>query len=1046
MSSPITALPIIPGAIERPRLMQQMQQVITHRLTLVSAPPGYGKTTVTSQLAHNISNPVAWHSIDRRQRDLPSLVAASIKSLEAVAPGISRHLPNNEGLSPAERATLIAEYLEGAINGTALYILDDIHHLDGASRAETWLRTLIERIPRTCKLILISRTVPRLPYADLISRSEILPLGQDEIRLTRTEIGELAKQIADTPLSNDQIEELWDRLEGWPAGTMLALQPLPEGLAPDMLRRDGGPEALFESLAESMLQSQPADLRQFLLDSSTLAQMTPERCTHAISIKGSINWLETVLTRNLFASRSGGNVHYHALFREFLQSQQRVNNPQRFVNLHAQAAQWFKEKDNIDRAFDHYLEAGLLVEAVELVDSVAGSFHARGSVETILRWNDDLACRDTLAPRLALECARIHTDRYHYEDAERELDRAAADQTDTEAQARITLQRAMINMQRGKYHECIERAKVLIDHPSPDIRGGALRWVGISNFHLGYISDSLTFLEQAAVIYRNAAQHGLLSQLLQDLQLAYTKLGRLDDAAACLQEVVALSRRLGGKGPLGLALNNLGYHYHLRGDYKQALQTFQEGLSIVAHTGDTRVESALLWSQGDVLRDLDLVDGDESDFATALSLLPDGVDPGLRSAILISAATLRRWQGKCEDAILLSDEALRIAQQHNLRSTIAVACVAHWAAQAQLGWEQQALDEISEAASILRDIEAPTELMTALAIWSSIACSTGDEQAARDAFIEAIDISNQLKTAQPLAAEIVHNSDLELLQELMKPTDILHEDLRRLDDARRTFSSQDTAYGSILSTEPYSLTVYTLGNERIDRDGISVPSSEWRAATARELFFYLLFLGPHSRESIGLIFWPDNSADSVRNNFHTTLHRARQALGKEVVSYANDLYGIRGSLDVWCDALEMDHLAEQARLLPSHEARAEDLWRKVAQLYQGEFLPTLDSDWIIQRREYYAELHVEALLGLGRCGISRGDARSAIHRFQAAIAIDPYRENAHRGLMRCYAKLGQNAQIAHQFDSLSRLLKDDLGIIPAPETRHLAQRLLSLSD
>jgi DNA-binding SARP family transcriptional activator len=503
---------------------------------------------------------------------------------------------------------------------------------------------------------------------------------------------------------------------------------------------------------------------------------------------------------------------------------------------------------------------------------------------------------------------------------------------------------------------------------------------------------------------------------------------------------------LGAKGPLGLALNNLGYNYHLRSDYVRAIQTLQEGLSIVAQTGDTRVESSLLWSQGELMRDLDLVEGDESDFTTALSVLPPGAEPGLRSAILISAATLRRWHGKYEQAIVLAEEALSIAQSHNLKGNVATACVAQSAAQAHLGWQREALDEIDDAIAVLRAIEAPTDLMTALAIKADVAKLNGDDPATQDAFRDAIRVSNQIQAAQPLAAEIDHNPNLESLRYLISPTDVVHTDLLRLAEARRSLSSQSSVYGGLLSTEPYSLSVYTLGNERIERDGIAIPSSEWRAATARELFLYLLFMGPHSRESIGLTFWPDNSGDSVRNNFHTTLHRARQALGKEVVSFNNDLYGINPDLDVWCDALEMDNLVEQARMFAPHEARTEDLWRRAVKLYQGEFLPSLDTEWVHQRRLHYEECYMDALLGLAQCSFAREDHHNAIKHFQAALALDPYRENAHRGLMRCYSELGQNAQVAHQLDSLKRLLEEDLGIMPAPETFALAQSLLSLTD
>jgi DNA-binding SARP family transcriptional activator len=227
------------------------------------------------------------------------------------------------------------------------------------------------------------------------------------------------------------------------------------------------------------------------------------------------------------------------------------------------------------------------------------------------------------------------------------------------------------------------------------------------------------------------------------------------------------------------------------------------------------------------------------------------------------------------------------------------------------------------------------------------------------------------------------------------------------------------------------------------RDGKPVPSSEWRAIAARELFLYLLFVGPQSREQISLEFWPDSSTKRVRSNFHTTLYRARQALGENVITFKDDVYLIDPELDVWCDAQELESLAVQARLLSPRDVRTEDLWRRAVSLYRGDFLPSLDAEWVATRRETLREIHLEALIGLGECARARGDFREALGVFRRALGLEPYREDIHRSIMTCYAERGEKQKVLLHLRELQRLFRQELAAEPSLETLALAETLLN---
>jgi DNA-binding SARP family transcriptional activator len=240
----------------------------------------------------------------------------------------------------------------------------------------------------------------------------------------------------------------------------------------------------------------------------------------------------------------------------------------------------------------------------------------------------------------------------------------------------------------------------------------------------------------------------------------------------------------------------------------------------------------------------------------------------------------------------------------------------------------------------------------------------------------------------------------------------------------------------------YTLRLHTLGEEYVERDGRRIPASEWRATRAREMFLFLLFQGRQARERICLAFWPDSPPSRVRQNFHTTLYRIRRAMGDNVVSFDDNVYMINPDLETWCDAIEMERMTAQARLLPARDARTEDLWRRAVELYQGEFLPSLDADWIMSRREALEQTYMEALYGLGECTRVRGDYRGAISVYKRALGIDPYREDIHRAVLICYAQLGEKKQIQVHLRDMQDLFLQELSVRPSPETFALAATLL----
>jgi len=235
--------------IPRPRLLHKLQEATRGKLTVICAPPGYGKSVLAAQFAEQADQVVIWHGVEQRERDLPFLYAQSQRAVKESLPEIA--LPTVAVTAPAnEIAATIAEMLRQAMR-EIVYILDDAQHLEGSVGAEQWLQTLIDLLPANSHLVLISRSVPDLPLVELIARHQVSSISADDLRLTASEIRTLAADGWGNSISPELLEQIERMTEGWPAGVALSFYPLPDELQRVLFKGQTGPHTLINYPAAS---------------------------------------------------------------------------------------------------------------------------------------------------------------------------------------------------------------------------------------------------------------------------------------------------------------------------------------------------------------------------------------------------------------------------------------------------------------------------------------------------------------------------------------------------------------------------------------------------------------------------------------------------------------------------------------------------------------------------------------------------------------------------------------------------------------------------
>jgi two-component SAPR family response regulator len=242
------------------------------------------------------------------------------------------------------------------------------------------------------------------------------------------------------------------------------------------------------------------------------------------------------------------------------------------------------------------------------------------------------------------------------------------------------------------------------------------------------------------------------------------------------------------------------------------------------------------------------------------------------------------------------------------------------------------------------------------------------------------------------------------------------------------------------------LRIFALGPTRVEKGGRPLDSSSDWSQKPRELLYYLLS-HPEGRtkEQIGLALWPEASTAQLRSSFHDTIYRLRRALGgKEWISFQKGRYAFERSLPYSFDVEAFEEsVSEAQRVQAQAPEQAIRHLQEAAGLYRGDFLDSAaeDGEWAMARQEELRREYQEALLLLGGLLLAENHPAEAAAAYRKAVAHDGLLEEAHRGLMRCYAALGERGRSLRHYEALVELLDEQLGTAPAPETSVLYERL-----
>ncbi|MEZ0578520.1 LuxR C-terminal-related transcriptional regulator [Nocardioides sp. MH1] len=582
-----------PNAVSRPRLDTLMSRALVVPVTVVSAPAGFGKTTLLAASLTSIDLPVAWVSLDTRDHRSASFWSYVLAALDRAVPGSAAAALTLFG----SRQVPVEEVLAGVVNelsvhdGELVLVLDDYHLADGPEVAEG-MTFLVDHLPPQLHLVISTRADPGLPLSRLRVRGELVEIRAADLRFDAAEVTAYLNEVNALDLPTEAVAALETRTEGWVAALQLAALSLRDRADPEGFvdRFAGDDRFVVDYLVDEVLDRQPAEVRRFMLDTSILERLTASLCEAlACGAPGDGRSMLDVLERqNLFLVALDDRRHwyrYHHLFGDVLRAHLLQERPGDIAELHGRASRWHAANGDIEEAVRHALLAGDAAAAADLVEQAIPDLRRMRREAVIRQWVDDLPDA-VVANRPALAMGLIgglmaSNDFEGVEDRLRDVE-ATLTRSESElvvidgaefarAPAAIEMYRAALALVDGDTGTAIAQAARAIDAAPADddlTPPSAAAISGLASWTTGdVVSAHASYVTAAAGLARVGHVADVLgcSLTIADMELT---LGSLGDAEATLRSALALAEHnppdgggvLRGTADMLVALSRIAWH------------------------------------------------------------------------------------------------------------------------------------------------------------------------------------------------------------------------------------------------------------------------------------------------------------------------------------------------------------------------------------------------------------------------------------------------------------------------------------------------------
>jgi ATP/maltotriose-dependent transcriptional regulator MalT/DNA-binding SARP family transcriptional activator len=1069
----------VPEMLPRPRLAERLQDNLARSVTLVTANAGSGKTTLVADFLRGGNLPHVWYQLDHTDADPAVFLGYLTQGIRQVVPGFGGPLlacldrsPDDLVSQPDRAANMLVNEILDQIDRRLIVVLDDYHHLGLETAVHRIVDRLLAYLPDVLHLVIISRDPPPLGLARLRSQSGLGSIERDDLLFTGEEMADLFRRVFDLELTPEQLREYGERTHGWITALQLVRQ-VARRRAPDAT--NGGKLDLSEVLrqserdiceyfAEEVFAAEPAQVQQLLLRMALLDHLDLGLGNQLFPEYDCRVHLPALVRRNVFVTVAGdaeaAEYRLHPLFQSFLRRRWRAEAGRATVaEEQRRLADYFVVVGQSERAVHHLIAAEEHFGAADVIAIHGREWIAAGALSTLLHFTAALPAEVMeKTPRvLALQAEALRL-RGELDQAQSLLRRGASllhARGDTEGEAEACHSLATIARRRGEYlnaFQLLDRATELTPESSRvrfkcgNTRGLCLQMTGKHSAAEREFRAALQLAEEAGdEHYIRLISHnsGLPAMVRGDFGEAIRWLRRMlpqsdgtpplpreatahlnlarcflyrGEFATCeyhLDRSLEYSQTFHLESLRGEIFETFGTYYRETGDLSRAAEYYERAARAYEAAGVSVTHYELLEEEA-ILR---ARAGDLSGALARIEFLLEsresaGNDIGLHTGRLVRGRVLLE-QGDTEAAGADLHAAAAYFREHGLHYYEAQAAIALAAFAAATEQDPQLVQQIRRAVELAARYDYE--------FW--------------------------------LQREAVTQPELFRVPEAME---LLPEEVREMMSAAPAPAKQELpalVESAIAAPVLTDLTIRLLGHVEIIRDpSRPFAADAWTTKRARDILCFIASR-PHRRAAKDVIidtFWGEADFDAIEKNFHPTVSHIRKALNSNQPLKQNFLLYRAGDYQLNPEFAYRIDLAEFDELLARGEAcrRAGDLdgcvdaFGAAAALYRGEFMTGVYDEWVDEQRAYYREQQLRILEALADIAQKREQWAESLRLAQAILHEDPFREDIHLLAMRAHARSGNRVAVKEQYETLQKLLQQELGVEPAPETRRVYHELV----
>jgi LuxR family maltose regulon positive regulatory protein len=696
--------PIRPELVSRLYLMRRLDEGFNGKLTVVSAPAGYGKTTIVSAWASECNCPVAWLTLDQDDNDPARFLTYVLTAVQTIKPGLGQEILSVlQSVQPPAIFNLLPALINQLddIQAEFVLVLDD-YHVIYSLEIHKAITFIIDHQPPKMHLLLTTRIDPPLPLPQLRGRGQLTEIRQADLRFSEEETVAFLKRGSGIELTSRDVNILVNRTEGWIAGLQMAALSMrnKKDISRFIEGFGGSHEYIVDYFASEILNNLPEPVSSFLLKTSFLDQLCGPLCDRVTGHTGSQQILERLQEANLFLVPLDDEhiwYRYHQLFADLLRKSLKQSNPLEVPELHFRASQWFEQNEFPHQAIEHAFLACDYPRAARLLEEAAESVLGRGEHIWLLKWIEKLPeTQMEVHLRLSIVRVAILVSAGLVQVAESALEVIAAHLQDQAvdslandyAVGRVAALRAMIALQRGDVDIAKLNGQIALDklpketHLDASWRAYSLIALGLSNFACGDPVEARYNLEMAIGDAKMAGNPFTFLVVTNYLVEVFWIQGCLKEAVKLCQEGLKFidKNNLSSAPMSGEVL--LGYSFLLceLGDLSQAENFLNRGTELVRSGG---VALALAWAGYVKMRYLvatgDFLAADtatrEADQLTQTSELPLWVGSGisaLKALIWIRSGKLVEAEEFLKKRGIWTDRKIRYSYQREYLSLAAL--------------------------------------------------------------------------------------------------------------------------------------------------------------------------------------------------------------------------------------------------------------------------------------------------------------------------------------------------------------------------------------